>query len=343
MKTAFEDSVRRQPGYPRRNDSSPGRDVSDVNSEPLHVAVVIVTYNSADVIGDCLASLPEGMRGTHLTEVVVADNASQDQTCDIVKRANGIPVRIVQLGRNAGYAAGINAAVESLSGKSLSDNTFDAVLVINPDVRIRPGAVAVLGEALRRPGVGIAAPRLRHPDGSLQLSLRRRPSVLRAWAEALIGGTRAGRWGLLGELITDPRRYEHAGPATWSTGAVMLISAEAARDTGSWDETFLLYSEETDFALRAADRGWSLWYEPESVFEHVGGESNTNPMLWALLTMNRVRLYRRRNGVLASMGFYAAVLFGECLRAAAGRRVSRAAVTALLRPSRRLRVLPQPV
>ncbi|MET0238120.1 MAG: glycosyltransferase family 2 protein [Kibdelosporangium sp.] len=305
-----------------------------MTSDPLRLAVVIVTYNSADTLGSCLASLPDGLAGVHVTEIVVADNASKDDTCDIAKNANDLPVRLVEIGRNAGYAAGVNAGVAALG-------PHDAVLVINPDVRVRPGAAAVLVQALDRPRVGIVAPRLENPDGTLQPSLRRPPTVPRAWAEALIGGNRAGRWGTLGELITDPRRYSVAGPATWATGGVQLISAAAFQATGPWDESFLLYGEETDFALRAARQGYATWYSPDSVFEHDGGESGTNPMLWALLTVNRVRIVRRHYGFLAWLGYSAAVVLGEGIRAAAGRRTAKAALTALLRPAKRLRVLPQ--
>ncbi|MFF0867866.1 glycosyltransferase family 2 protein [Nonomuraea sp. NPDC003560] len=299
------------------------------------VAIVIVTYNSAPVLGGCLASLPEGAKGVRLTDVVVADNASKDDSLAIAEHAAGLPVRPLQVGRNAGYAAAINAGVASLD---LDD--LDAVLVLNPDCRLRPGALAVLAAALDRPGTGIAVPRLVSTEGVLHHSLRRTPAVRRALAESLVGGRLAGRIGTLGEMVVDPARYERPGPADWATGAAMLVSATALARLGPWDESFLLYSEETEYALRAADAGWTLWYEPAAVVEHIGGEAKTSPMLAALLTVNRVRLFRRRRGRVATAGFYLAVLLGEAMRAAAGRRTARASVVALLRPSRRLRALP---
>ncbi|MGW2213401.1 glycosyltransferase family 2 protein [Nonomuraea sp. NPDC001684] len=299
------------------------------------VAIVIVTYNSAPVLGGCLASLPEGAKGVRLTDVVVADNASKDDSLAIAEQAAGLPVRPLQVGRNAGYAAAINAGVASLD---LDD--LDAVLVLNPDCRLRPGALAVLAAALDRPGTGIAVPRLVSTEGVLHHSLRRTPAVRRALAESLVGGRLAGRIGTLGEMVVDPARYERPGPADWATGAAMLVSATALARLGPWDESFLLYSEETEYALRAADAGWTLWYEPAAVVEHIGGEAKTSPMLAALLTVNRVRLFRRRRGRVATAGFYLAVLLGEAMRAAAGRRTARASVVALLRPSRRLRALP---
>ncbi|KAA2261181.1 glycosyltransferase family 2 protein [Solihabitans fulvus] len=298
------------------------------------IAVVVVTYNSEGVVEECLRSLCDGARGVRLTDVVVADNASADGTLRIVENAD-LPIRIVQLGRNAGYAAAVNAGMDALL-----DSDFDAVLVLNPDCRLRPGVLSTLAEALRVPGRGIAVPRLVNPDGSTQPSLRRPPTVTRALVESIIGGSRAGRIGRLGELITDPKRYERAGPAAWATGAAMLVSLRTWRHIGRWDETFLLYGEETEYALRAWDHGWTLWYEPSAVVEHIGGESSTNTMLWALLTVNRVRLYRRRNGALPTAAYYLAVVIGEGLRALAGRHTARAAVTALVLPSRRLRELP---
>jgi N-acetylglucosaminyl-diphospho-decaprenol L-rhamnosyltransferase len=297
------------------------------------IAVVIVTYNSAAVLPDCLRSLTT-LHGVHLSAVAIGDNNSQDDTLHQAEeaRAEGLPLTVVQLGRNAGYAAGINAGISALNLDEL-----DAVFVMNPDCRLTPDSLDILVKAMAQPTGeprrGITVPMIRYPDGTLQLSLRRAPTVGRAVAEAVIGGKLAGRIGTLGELVTDPAEYERPGPAAWATGAAMLISAAAIRDIGDWDESFFLYSEETDFALRAADRGWALWYEPNAVVIHIGGESRTNLDLNALLIVNKVRLFRRRSNALAGSAYYAATLLGATVRGVAGRKVSRNAVAALMRPN----------
>ena len=299
------------------------------NEPGARVAVVIVTFNSGDVLAGCLRSLA-GQVGVDLSAVVVADNASKDDCVAIAEAATDLPVRVVQLGRNAGYAAAINAGTASLELRKL-----DAVLILNPDCRLRPDTLRILARALRQPGRAVAAPKLLNPDGSLQPSLRRTPTVGRALAEAVIGGDRAGRIGTLGELVFDPVAYEQEGPVAWVTGAAMLVSAAAVRELGPWDESFMLYSEETEYCLRATDRGWTLWYEPAAVVEHIGGESAVNPTLYALMVANKVVLFRRRRGVPAGFAYHAAVVLGEAIRAAAGRRVSRASLGPLLRPARR--------
>jgi GT2 family glycosyltransferase len=116
----------------------------------------------------------------------------------------------------------------------------------------------------------------------------------------------------------------------------LLISWQALVEVGPWNESFLLYSEETEFLFRAADRGWTTWYEPSAVVDHRGGESDSNPGLAALLVVNRVKLFRSRNCRSASIAYYFAMLLGASLRGAAGRKTARASVTALLRPSRRI-------
>ena len=296
------------------------------------VAAVIVTYNSADLLGECLRSLTD--QGVDLVSVVVVDNASRDTTLDVAANANDLPVRIVEIGRNSGYAAGVNAGIAAVDL-----TTVDSVLVLNPDSRLTPGSLAVLASALAQPGRGIAVPLLVNPDGSLQPSLRRAPTVTRALVEALVPGELAGRLGRLGELVTDPRAYERPGPTAWATGAAMLISATALAEIGPWDESYLLYSEETEYLLRAADLGWVTWFEPAAVVEHIGGESTTSPMLASLLTVNRVTLFRRRHGRLRAAAFYAAVVTGQAIRTLLGRRTARASFVALVRPSRRIREL----
>jgi N-acetylglucosaminyl-diphospho-decaprenol L-rhamnosyltransferase len=300
---------------------------------PPKIAIVLVTHNSADVLEGCLRSLPDGAQGVTLTDIVVADNASTDDSVRIAMRST-VPVQTVQLGHNAGYAAGLHAGVEALDLGRL-----DAVLLLNPDCRLRPGCLATLAATLEEPHRGIAAPCLLNPDGTLQPTLRRRPTVGRALAEVVIGGERAGRIGKLGELVFDPAEHERPGPAAWVTGAALLISTRCLAEVGPWDESFLLYSEETEFMLRAADAGWSTWYEPAAVVEHIGGESGTNPALAALLVVNKVRLFRRRRGQPAATVYYLVILLGQTVRAVAGRRTARAAVAALLRPSRRPRSL----
>lgn len=289
------------------------------------VAVVVVTYNSERLLPDLIASLAPGLEGVdwHLT---VADNDSGDDSVGALGRL-APEATVVEMGRNAGYAAGINAAVAKAG-------PFTAVLVLNPDVRLTPGCVRTLLGTLRTPGTGIAVPLLADGDGRLIQTMRREPSVLRTLGDAVLGAGRAGRYPALGEVVTDERRYGAAAVTDWAEGSTVLISAECWERCGPWDESFFLYSEETDFALRARDAGFATRFTPAARAVHLEGDSRVSPGLWTLLTLNRVRLYGRRHGRLATAGFWAALLLREASRAALGKAPSRMAARALLSPAR---------
>lgn len=287
------------------------------------VAVVVVTYNSVLLVPELIESLERGL-GTVDYQLVVADNASADGTVAKVRQLAPSAL-IVELGRNAGYAAGINAAV-SVAGP------HTAVLVLNPDVRLAPACVPVLLEALRKPGTGIAVPCLRDAQARLIESMRREPTVLRAFGEAVLGARRAGLHPRFGEVVSDPRLYDSEALTDWAEGSTQLISKDCWDSCGPWDESFFLYSEETEFDLRARDAGFATRYVPSAQATHLEGDSGRSPGLWTLLVVNRVKLFRRRNGLVRTVPFWIATLVRESRRAIVGRSIGRAGVTALLTP-----------
>jgi GT2 family glycosyltransferase len=290
------------------------------------VTVVVVTFNSAHLLPDLLDSLTDGL-GEVPWHLAVADNDSQDGTVETLRRL-APDATVVPMGRNAGYAAGINAAVAAVGQPGR------ATLVLNPDVRLGPGCVPELLRALEEDGVGIAVPRLVDGSGELIRSMRREPTVLRAAADAVIGARRAGRFPLLGELVTDLHCYERPSTSDWAEGSTQLVSAECVAACWPWDESFFLYSEETEFHLRARDRGFAIRYVPTAAATHLGGESTTSACLWSLLVANRVKLYAQRRGGLRAAPYWFVLLMRESSRALIGKQTSRRAVSALLSPRR---------
>jgi GT2 family glycosyltransferase len=305
-------------------------------SELPGAVLIVVTWNSADVLPGLFDSLEQGMAGVRW-RLVVADNDSADGTADLV-RTKAPEALLVQTGRNAGYAAAINAALEAIGPL---DKETDAVFVCNPDIRMRPGCGAALVRGLEIPDTGITAPLLYDGTGRMIRTLRREPSPLRLLGEMVLGAHRSGRFAALGEQVADPRAYKEPTRADWVAGSLMALSRECVEACGPWDESFFLYSEETEYALRARSHGFATRLAPDAIAVHLEGEATVSPKLWTLLTVNRVRLYKRTHSPAAVVAFWGASLLREASRALLGRASSRAAVRALVSPGR-MRAKPGP-
>ena len=289
---------------------------------PVDIAAVVVTYNSEAHVTALLDSIPLAM-GELTYSVVVVDNGSTDGTLGILDaRTDCAVVRST----NDGYAAGINRAV-------LSSQEAEGILILNPDATLDLYAVPAMLEVLRQPGTGIVAPRVREADGSLSPTLRRGPTMGR------VGGLSFTGLGAFTERIEEPSAYVTEHEVEWAVGAVLLVDAACYELLGGLDESYFLYSEETDFSLRAKDRGWVTVYTPAAGAMHVGGGSGESATTHTMKIVNRVRLYRRRSGTALASVYFALTVLTELRRAVLGHDKSWPTLRALLRPSARPRVL----
>ncbi|RPF26081.1 glycosyltransferase family 2 protein [Georgenia muralis] len=282
------------------------------------ITVVVVTYNSEDHVGALLDSLPDAFGDRAYTTVVV-DNGSQDGTVALLLGRDDCTV---VRSTNDGFAAGVNTGVRHQGGTG-------PILVLNPDVVLEPGAVPAMVGALEAPGTGIVAPLVLEADGRLSPSLRREPTLARATG---LSFTRLARFS---ERVDDVREYTRPHVVDWAMGAILLLDRACYEAVGGFDESYFLYSEETDFCLTARDLGWYTVFEPSARAMHVGGGSGESDATHAMQVVNRVRLYRRRNGDLKAWLYFALVLAREVRRAVVGRPSALAGARALLRPALR--------
>jgi GT2 family glycosyltransferase len=289
-------------------------------SEPA-VSVAVVTYNSSRHLEPFIAGLPAAA-GDLVYEVVVADNASTDGSADLARRLR--PDAVVVAGtENRGYAAGVNAAIRAARGR-------DAVLVCNPDVRLGPDSIPNLLGALGRARAGVVAPRTTSETGTLVYSLRRDQSVRRVLGEAVIGGTRARHFSSWSQIVGDEHEYATAHVVDWASGAVLMCARRCLDDVGPWDESFFMYSEEVDFQLRARERGYLTWYEPNATVVHAGGDLHASGALWSMQMRNKVRLFGRRHTRAHTAAYRASWVLYEAIRAPIGDGIHRQGLRALL-------------
>jgi len=221
--------------------------------------VVIVTWNSAPEIGPCLdAVLAAGVQ-----QVVVVDNASEDDTRERVRQRPG--VRLIANPWNRGFAAAVNQGVSALRSP--------LVLLLNPDAEVQ-GGLQALAEACSEPNVAAAGGKLvdEHGDPQVGFMVRRFPTALTLALEVL-GVNRMWRSNPLNRryrcLDLDPNA---PADVRQPAGAFLMLRREVWQELGGLDESFQpLWFEDVDWLKRAADAGYRVRYEPRAAARHWGG------------------------------------------------------------------------
>ncbi len=217
------------------------------------LTVIVVTHGRTELALATLASARAAAAGV-ATQWLVVDCGSTDGTPEVLARR--FPDVLVLHRANIGFAAANNVALPLARGRY--------VLLLNPDVEVAEGTFAQLLAVLdARPQVGIASVIQQGAGGELQYSIRRYPSPLRTFGEAL-----ALPWGRLGEEERTLARYREERSAEWLVGAFLIARAEVIAQVGGLDERFFLYSEETDWCYRARAAGWDVRHLPQMTVTH---------------------------------------------------------------------------
>jgi GT2 family glycosyltransferase len=299
--------------------SNSDKQVRYVDNPRAKPVAIIVSYNAKADLERLLAALAP----VKAIDTLVVDNASSDGSADVAAAILGRDA-VIEAGGNLGYAKAINLALASIPP--------GPILILNADIAFSPGTPEAMLAALSRTGAGIIVGRTVDEEGSLALSIRRDPSPLRTWGDALLGGHFAGRYEALGEMVVNRSLYLDERNVDWATGSAMAISADCRRAVGQWNDDYFLYSEETEYMARARDLGFIVRYEPSIEITHVGGEMLTSPALYALGIRNRVRYARRRQGRLAALVTALGLMLGEILRYRRDPELHRQALKSLWRP-----------
>jgi N-acetylglucosaminyl-diphospho-decaprenol L-rhamnosyltransferase len=231
----------------------------------IDLSIIIVSWNTRDLLRDCLASVPAGC-GALVTETFVVDNASADGSPDMV-RETFPDVHLVESGGNLGFARGNNLALPRCRGRH--------ILLLNPDTICEPESLARLGTFLdATPDAGAVGPVLIDATGTPTLSWGTVPR-LRYHLLSLIDPGR--RWLPAGLRDTTTARLPVDASSPYRVDYVVgacLMTTRAALDTvGPLDERFFMYFEETDWCVRAAAAGYTIYLEPGARVAHLEGRA----------------------------------------------------------------------
>jgi N-acetylglucosaminyl-diphospho-decaprenol L-rhamnosyltransferase len=216
----------------------------------VKVAAIVVHWNSLEELPGCLDAL-----GSHPDLlVVVVDNASPDGGADLV-RTRYPGVRLIPMGRNAGFGAGVNAGAAATRS--------EYVLALNPDTRLKGEDALAMAAAARDLGAAVVGPRLVGADGREELSFSTRDSLAGDFGWML--SWRAGR---PGKVLSSPREV------AWVTGACLMARRDDFEGVHGFDEGYFLYFEDADLCRRIRLKGGRVMHDPRFRAVHRRGGSS---------------------------------------------------------------------
>jgi len=249
----------------------------------MYLSIIIVTHNSAEVIGKCLSSLNRYSPSCSF-ETIVVDNSSKDGTVNLIENEYS-GVRLFANDTNKGYSRGINQGI-SVSGGEM-------ILILNPDIIVKEDSIDILVDFMKKnQDAAISGAQLVNTDGSLQHSCRSFYTVRALLLRRTFLGKLFPRAKSLREhLLTD---YDHrtVREVDWIIGACMMVRRSAIRDAGMMDERFFLYFEDVDWCYRMRQHGWKVYYVPESVMTHYYMRASAGSLFSRSLIIHLVSLFR---------------------------------------------------
>lgn len=237
------------------------------------LSIIIVNWNTRDLLRKCLRSIEE-FPPSESHEVIVLDNASKDQSAEMV-RTEFPRATLLASSKNTGYAAGNNLAFAAANGEFL--------LALNPDTEFVDFSLDQALSLLRaNPRIGSIGAKQVSPDGSTQHSVRGFPTIL-----GIAGDVLGVNWGPFDSYRLRKFDYETEQVAPQPMGTFLMFRREALAEVGDskkpFDEAFPIFFNEVDLLYRMERAGWKCLYSPKVRILHHGGEGTKQvrrPMIW---------------------------------------------------------------
>ncbi len=266
------------------------------------VAIVIVSYNTCDMLRDCLRCIPAAIQPL-TAQVYVVDNNSTDGSAEMVAKEYPEVDLTVNPG-NAGFAAANNQALLRASARH--------VLLLNPDTEAKPGSLRTMVEFLdAHSDAGACGPMLLNTDGSLQKSGARFPTLFSEFVGHAGLWRLAPRWHDL-KLRWGRDDFTQRCEVDQVSGACLMVRSDVMAKVGPLDDRFFMFYEEVEWCLRIKTAGWKVYYIPEAQVTHhwMGSVRKVNKAMTAQLFKSQLLYHTKRGGLGNAIGIRLVVGIG---------------------------------
>lgn len=240
------------------------RTPASTERQALDLSVVVVSWNSAEFLENCLNGVYSDANGRDV-EVIVVDNASKDGSVALLQ--NRFPqAKLIVNDANRGVSVAFNQGVAA--------STRAYIQLLCSDTVVQPGAFEALLSFLdTHRDVGAVGPRLLYPDGRPQPSCRTFPSLtLFAWE--FLGLSRLfPRHPVFGKWRMGAFDHSTLREVDQPRGSSLMVRKSMVEQVGGWDESLEMFFNDVDWCLRIKQNGWKIFFVPNAVMTHYGGGS----------------------------------------------------------------------
>jgi GT2 family glycosyltransferase len=276
-------------------------------STTCDVTLTIVNTENRELLRTCLETIRNTVRNVSY-EVIVVDNASTDGSAEMV--AHEYPqVQLIRNESRLGYGNSHNKAIRAAKGRH--------ILVLNEDMEMMDGAVdRMVAQADATPALGALGCRILNPDGSLQHSCFRFPTLASELFEALFPYTMMfARSSLRSKMYGWS--HDQKREVDVVLGCCMLVPRQVIERVGAFDPAFFVYSEEHDWCKRMTEAGLKNVFMPDAEMIHVGGQTSKRMSLRMALVQldSRTKYFFKHHGPLQTFLLRSILLFSAAMRA----------------------------
>ncbi|MEK7990207.1 MAG: glycosyltransferase family 2 protein [Thiotrichaceae bacterium] len=253
------------------------------------ISVIIVSFNTCNLLRRCLQTLLK-KAGAVQFETIVVDNASKDDSADMVERE--FPrVILVRSQTNLGFAAANNLAFQQATG--------EFIVLLNSDAFLTEEALSQSLQFMQEnPNVGVGGARLIGRDNSWQPSARMLPSLLNHFLTLSGLAYKYPKSRFFGRFDRTWANPNVAAEVDWVPGAYSIIRHKVLKQINYFDEKFFLYYEEVDLCRRIQQANYSIWYLSDVVVVHIGGESSKTLSLGMSDSGSQISLWQMRSALI---------------------------------------------
>lgn len=273
----------------------------------MDVSIIIVNWNTRELLQDCLTSVYE-RTGDIEYEIIVVDNGSTDSSVEMVKK-NFPLVNVIENAENLGFARANNIGIKAGKGRY--------ICLINSDITILDDCFGKLMKFMdSNPGAGMAGPKILNADLTIQHSCRHFPSIWNNLCQSLGLNHLFPKSAFFSDWIMDYWSHDSIRSVDALSGCFWMTRRKALEEVGLLDEDFFIYGEDLDWCKRFRKAGWDIVFYPEAEAIHLGGASSAAAPVKFYIEMQKADLqyWRKHHGISGKIGYMAVILLRETIR-----------------------------